>query len=307
LLENKFNSLSVRRNMDDDITIRFEYKSKKFDRMVPERYEEKVKSFRDFIQHHENDTKYISFLFISGKKTESIEYTDKLSRLINLEIDSVKLKVVDLNQFEKLLKIRLFKCGLDAIPYLINPAVHHLDLMLNKITKIENLDTNLCKLFLCGNQITKIENLEKVNPIYLDLSANRIFKIENLDGLGFLGRLDLSTNRIFKLENLDKLLYSKILLFNNKICSTKGVRLNEGIKLLNLNDNPILNFSFENVKDVEIRLDRTYIFKLNLHLMKDIVGFNQYYTRDEYYGLNEVDDDYVLSENFKTTFKETLI
>jgi hypothetical protein len=284
--------------MENKITIFFKYSEKRFGRETPETYEEIVDSFHDFTQCHKNDTQRPVHLTIIGKKFEKIEYTDLLNELTSLQIQNTSLKKIDgLDYFEKLRKISISYSQLDEIPNLDKFKIHDVVLVSNRISKIENLNNKLVWLNLAWNQITKIENLSDANPTYLDLSGNQISKIENLNCSNGIGELDLSKNRIFKLENLEKTSYSKIILYHNKICSTKGVRLNKELEMINLSNNPILDFSFENVEDVEINLNNTFVYKLNLHLMKDIVGFNQY----------TCSLIYVVSDNYKTSFKETLI
>ncbi len=122
-------------------------------------------------------------------------------------------------------------------------GLEYLNLVENKITKIEGLD-NLKKLEYLGlksNKISKIEGLDNLKKLeYLKLSYNKISKIEELDKLTQLKNLDLGNNKITKIEGLDKLTELKNLdLTYNKITKIEGLENLIELKYLRLYRNGI--------------------------------------------------------------------
>ena len=127
--------------------------------------------------------------------------------------------------------------------------VETLSLSYHNIQEIKNLVglSRLTSLKLDNNTITRIQNLDHlVHLTWLDLSFNNIEQISGLTSLTKLKDLSLFNNSIETIEGLETLTNLEVLsLGNNKINdldNLKDLRDFSNLKMLCLDDNPIVSF-----------------------------------------------------------------
>jgi Leucine-rich repeat (LRR) protein len=138
---------------------------------------------------------------------------------------------------------------------------------------LQHKDETSSKLYLDNKRINKIEGLEKFKYLrFLLLRKNGIQKMENLNSSLNLTELCLSENKLSKIECLDENTKLSVLyLSKNWITKMEGFEKLRRLIFLFLDNNPIIHFGFtlNNVYTLDVFVNHTYIFKLDLTKAKN--------------------------------------
>lgn len=189
----------------------------------------------------------VPFTQLSEKETLFGELVDRISKIARLRRNTRVVDLLAQNRLTRATDLRLFKCGLDHIPFdlLSMPWITHLSLAQNDISEIENLANlpELVHLNLSINRIDRLVNLSEVsNLLYLDLEQNQLTELGGVEVLSKLQTLGISSNQIHDFASLAHLPRLKTLyLARNGIEELRNLDTAVSLERVVLSDNRIVS------------------------------------------------------------------